>query len=245
MPLKLFKKIFSIPQKAETRLSSRNFFDSCGSIRAFIFDLPILSGADFLPRGELGLSADPLTTIRDADFIYENTPIKIVANRNSPEIDLPGVKVGPFQEGKEYEVRYWIAQELKKAGIAHIREEEPMDFKRLNRIHWKEGFQATQRVTSLPEDFYPKLRRYLEELNEEAIKKPEKRNEYEKSRGLFKDITRRRLKKIVSLASSSSKQTGQILGNLTKEELILYKYLYEKISKWRTKILKTKMGGKP
>ena len=176
MPLKLFKKIFSIPQKAETRLSSRNFFDSCGSIRAFIFDLPILSGADFLPRGELGLSADPLTTIRDADFIYENTPIKIVANRNSPEIDLPGVKVGPFQEGKEYEVKYWIAQELKRAGVTRLREEEPLDLMSLNKIHWKERVQASQRVIALQTDFYPKLRRYLKELNEKAMKKPEIRS---------------------------------------------------------------------
>jgi len=52
------------------------------------------------------LSTDPAKAIRDADFVFENTVVKIVANRNSPEIDLPGIKVGPFKEGKEYEVRY-------------------------------------------------------------------------------------------------------------------------------------------
>ena len=119
------------------------------------------------------MSADPLAIIRDADFVFENMTVKIVANRNSPEIDLPGVKVGPFKEGKEYEVKYWIAQELKKAGIVRLREEDPIDLMSLNKIHWKERVQSSQRVTSLPEDFYPKLRRYLEELNEQAIKKPE------------------------------------------------------------------------
>ena len=189
------------------------------------------------------MSADPVKSIRDADFVFQNTPIKIVANRDSPEIDLPGVKVGPFKEGKEYEVRFWIAQELKKSGIAHIREEEPLDFKMLNKIQWKEGFQTAQRVTALPEDFYPKLRRYLEELNDAAIKKPEKREIYEKSKNIADDITRTRLKKIVSLASSP-KQTRQILGNLTEEEQMLYDYLYEKISKWRTEILKTRGDSK-
>ena len=189
------------------------------------------------------MSADPVKTIRDADFVFENTPIKIVANRDSPEIELPGVKVGPFKEGKEYEVRFWIAQELKKIGIAHIREEEPIDFKMLNKIQWKEGFQTAQRVTALPEDFYPKLRRYLEELNEEAIKKPEKRENCEKTKKLADDITRTRLKKLVSLASSP-KQTRQILGNLTKEERMLYDYLYKTISEWRTEILKTRGGSK-
>lgn len=189
------------------------------------------------------MSLDPLIIIRDADFVFENTPIKIVANRNSPEIDLPGVKVGPFKEGKEYEVRFWIAQELKKSGIAHIREEEPLDSKMLNKIQWKEGFQAAQRVTALPENFYPKLRRYLEELNEEAIKRPEARADYEKAKKLADDITRTRLKKIVSLASSPA-QTRQILGNLTEEELTLYNYLYNIIDKWRNRILKTRGGSK-
>jgi hypothetical protein len=185
------------------------------------------------------LSADPIKAIRNADFDFENASIQIVANRDHPEIDLPGVKIGPFKEGKEYEVRFWIAQELKKSGIAHIREEEPLDLKMLNKIQWKEGFQTAQRVTVLPEDFYPKLRRLLEELNDRAIKKPETRENYEKAKKLADDITRTRLKKIVSLASSPA-QTRQILGNLTKEELTLYNYLHDIIGKWRSKILKTR-----
>jgi len=190
------------------------------------------------------LSADPVTTIRDADFVFENLVVKIVANRDSPKIDLPGVKVGPFKEGKEYEVRYWIAQELKKAGIAHIRMDEPLDLVMLNKIHWKERVQASQRGTSLPEDFYPKLRRYLEELNEEAIKKPEKRSDYEKAKNLSDDITQMRLKKIVSLASSARDQTGQILRSLTKEEKYVYDCLHKIISEWKTEILKTQGGDK-
>jgi hypothetical protein len=185
------------------------------------------------------LSADPVKSIRDADFVFENMSVKIVANRNSPKIDLPGVKVGPFTEGKEYEVKYWIASELKKAGIARIRMEEPIDLKIVNKIQWKERTQASQRVISLPKDFYPKLRRYLEELNETAIKKPEYRNDYEKAKNLSDDITQMRLKKIVSLASSGRDQTGQILRSLTKEEKYVYGCLHKIISEWKTEILKT------
>jgi len=190
------------------------------------------------------LSADPAKDIRDADFVFENTPVKIVANRNSPEIELPGTKVGPFTEGKEYEVKYWIATELKKAGIARIRMDEPLDLTMLNKIHWKERVQTSQKVTSLPEDFYPKLRRYLEELNEEAVKKPEKRGDYEKAKNLSDDITQMRLKKLVSLASSGRDQTGQILRSLTKEEKYVYNCLLKIISEWKTEILKTQGGDK-
>ena len=185
------------------------------------------------------MSTDPAKAIRDADFVFENMVVKIVANRNSPEIDLPGIKLGPFKEGKEYEVKYWIAQELKKAGIAHIRIEEPLDLTILNKIHWKERVQTSQKVTSLPEDFYPKLRRFLEELNEKAIKKPEKRSDSEKAKNLSDDITQMRLKKIISLASSAKDHTGQILRSLTKEEKYVYECLHEIINEWKTEILKT------
>lgn len=190
------------------------------------------------------MSADPAKSIRDADFVFENTPVKIVANRNSPAIDLPGTKVGPFQEGKEYEVKLWIATELKKAGIAHIRMEDPLDLTMLNKIQWKERVQASQRLTSLPEEFYPKLRRCLEELNEEAIKKPEKRADYDKAKNLSDDITRMRLKKIVALASSGRDQAGQILRSLTKEETYVYECLHKIINEWKTEILKPQGGDK-
>ena len=190
------------------------------------------------------MSVDPVKSIRDADFVFENMPVKIVANRNSPKIDLPGVKVGPFQAGKEYEVRYWIAQELKKTGIAHLRMDEPLELRIVNKIQWKERTQASQRLTPLPEDFYPKLRRYLEELNEEAIKKPEKRVDYDKAKNLSNDITQMRLRKIVSLASSGREKTGQILRSLTKEEKYVYDCLHKIISEWKTEILKNQGGGK-
>ena len=184
------------------------------------------------------MSTDPAKAIRDADFVFENAVVKIVVNRNSPKIDLPGTKVGPFQEGKEYQVKYWIAIELKKAGIAHIRMEEPLDLMMLNKIHWKERVQASQKLISLPKDFYPKLRRFLKELNEKAIKKPEKRSDFEKGKNLSNDITQMRLKKLISLASSGRDQTGQILHSLTKEEKYVYECLHKIIHEWKTEILK-------
>lgn len=190
------------------------------------------------------MSVDPAKAIKDADFVFENAPVKIVANRNSPAIDLPGTKVGPFQEGKEYEVKFWVASELKKAGVAHIRMDDPLNLMMLNKIHWKERVQTSQRLTSLPEEFYPKLRRFLKELNEEAIKKPEKRGDYDKAKNISDDITRMRLKKIVALASSGRDQTGEILRTLTKEEKYVYDCLHKIISKWKTEILKPTEGDK-
>ena len=181
--------------------------------------------------------------ISGLDFSFENSRLKIVANRNCQEIKLAGLNVGPFEEGNEYEVSYWIARELVKSGIARFRKEELLDAAKLYKIQWKERVQTTRQISKLPEDFYPKLRRYLVELKQEITKKPEKMREYEKVRQLTQDIINSRLKKIVSLASAPA-QTEQILRNFATEERFLYEEIYKLISEWRTHILKNKEGEK-
>jgi hypothetical protein len=174
--------------------------------------------------------------IGSLDFSFEHSPVKIVANRNCPEINLVGLTVGPFEEGNEYEVQYWIARELEKAGIVRVRDEEVLDSTKIFKIQWKERVQTVGQISKLQEDFYPKLRRYLVGSKKEIAKQPEKVREYEKVRQLVSDITNSRLKKIVSLASAPA-QTEQVLKNLTSEEKFLYEQLYALINKWRTQIL--------
>jgi hypothetical protein len=175
--------------------------------------------------------------IKDLDFSFEHSHVRIIANRNCPEIRLAGLSVGPFEEGNEYEVQFWIAQELKKAGIARFREEELLDATKLYKIQWTERVQTAGQIAGLPENFYPKLRRFLAELKEKASEAPEKMREYEKIRQLAQDVVNARLKKIVSLASASA-QTEQALKNFTVEEKILYTQLYKLINKWKMQILK-------
>jgi hypothetical protein len=180
--------------------------------------------------------------IENVDFSFEHSLVKIIVNRNCPEIKLTGLNVGPFEEGNEYEVPFWIAQELEKAGIARFREEERLDTAKLYKIQWIERVQTVGQISKLPENFYPKLRRYLTELKEEASKTPEKLREYEKSRRVTQDIVNSRLKKIVSLASAPP-QTEQTLKNFTIEERFLYEQLNKLVHEWKTKILECKERG--
>jgi hypothetical protein len=197
-----------------------------------------------LQEGERKMQVKKVSsTIKNLDFSFENSLAKIVANRNCSEIKLAGLKVGPFEEGNEYEVQYWIARELGKSGIARFRKEELLDAAQLYKTQWKERVQTTRQISKLPEDFYPKLRRYLVELKQEITRKPEKMREYEKVRQLTQDIINSRLKKIVSLASAPA-QTEQILRNFTREERFLYKEIYNLITEWRTQILKNGEGEK-
>jgi hypothetical protein len=174
--------------------------------------------------------------IKNLDFRFENSLVKIVADRNYPEIKLAGLGVGPFEEGNEYEVYHWVAQELAEYGIAHIREDESLDATNLNKVQWKERVQIAGQISELPEDFYPKIRRYLANIKEGITRQPEKVQEYEKARHLALDIVNSRLKKIVALSAGPT-QTDQILKKFTSEERLIYEQLGKIITEWRTHIL--------
>jgi len=175
--------------------------------------------------------------IKDADFIYQNTPVRVIINRNCPQIQLAGLTIGPYEEGKEYEIPHWIANQLEHTGIARLREEEQLDIKKIDKTLWKEKVQQTRQLTHIEEDFYPRLRRLLANLKRQANNNPEKTTEYRKATGVAHDIVNVRLRKIIYLASSPE-QTNQTLNDLTKEERILYQRLFTIINDYKTRILK-------
>jgi len=170
------------------------------------------------------------------DFCYENSMVKIVANRNCPEIKLAGLTVGPFDEGNEYEVYFWVAKELAKVGVVHFREDDVLDSTKLFKVQWKEGVQIPGQISDVPDDFYPKLRRFLSDLKQQASKQSEKYQEYDRAKQLARDIVNSRLKKIVALSSAPT-QSDQVLKKLTSEEKVMFEQLVKIISEWKARIL--------
>jgi len=162
--------------------------------------------------------------------------VKIVANRNCPEVKLVGLTVGPFDEGNEYEVYFWVAKELASAGMVHFREDELWDATKLFKAQWKEGVQIPGQIGELPDDFYPKLRRYLMELKEQSQKQSEKYQEYDRARQLARDIVNSRLKKIVAISSAPT-QSEMVLKKFTNEERLISDQLVKIISGWKNNIL--------
>lgn len=167
--------------------------------------------------------------------MFENKPVIVIANRDEAKIELAGLEVGPFEEGREYELRFWIAQELGRAGLVRFREDDVMNVVKLHKVHWRERVQPSTRVSPLPSEFYPRLKRYLEHLKSRSHDL-EKRREYEKSLKIAQDIINSRIKKLVSL-SSSPPVTTNILKNLSNEEQAFYHRLHQIVAEWKRSIL--------
>lgn len=177
-----------------------------------------------------------LTKINSQDFCFENSKIRIIANRNCPEIKLAGLSVGPFEEGNEYEAYQWVAVELERSGICHLPEEDCLDSGKLFKTQWKERAQTAGQISKLTDNFYARLRRYLVEVKEDSTKTPEKMREYDTVKSLARDIVNSRLRKIVSLSSAPA-QTEHAIKNLTEEEKYLYNELSSLIHEWKKEIL--------
>ena len=174
--------------------------------------------------------------IKDFDFCFENSIVRIVADKNNPEIKLGGFSIGPFAVGNEYEVFYWVGQELEKAGIAHFRLEDRLDVTKLYKVLWKESNQIAGQISELSDDFYPELRRYLLNIKGEIAVNPEKVHEFERARQTARDIVNFRLKKIILLAAGPI-QTDQTLKKITPEERVIYNQLSKMINDWKTQII--------
>ena len=131
-----------------------------------------------------------------------------------------------------------MAKELANAGIVHFREDDLLDITKLFKAQWKEGVQIPGQISELPDDFYPKLRRFIADLKLEVNKKSEseKYQEYNRAKQVARDIVNSRLKKIVALSAAPT-QTDQILKKLTIEEKFIFEQLVKIISDWKIKIL--------
>lgn len=167
---------------------------------------------------------------------FENKPVSLIASRTLPETRLLGITIGPYEEGKEYKERFWIAKALVEAGVAKFKPEGFMDFSTLAKLHWTEMIQNRSSFSSLPQGFYEKLRLYMEDLKERSKKDPDWAEKYGKSKRYAEEILNYRLKKIVVLASYPT-VSSSVLQALTAEEKVLYEGLRSLISEWRSHLL--------
>ncbi len=173
------------------------------------------------------------------DFDYENSNVRVVAITNLQEVAVAETTVGPLEEGKEYEMRYWVAAELAKSGYVRFREDESLAFVSLNKVHWRETkLQQGLQISALPDHFYPKLRRYLNALREKLGVDSSAMNEYVQATRLAKDVVNCRLKKIVNLATTPARSPA-FINALTGEERTLFEDVRGIVAKWEADILRT------
>jgi hypothetical protein len=174
-------------------------------------------------------------SVRDIDFDFENSLIRVVVTREIPEIPRM-VKLSAAKVGQEIELPYWSAHELVDLGYARFREEDVLNYNSLSKIHWRETIPASRQLPALQSNFYCLLRRHLAALRQLSKQDAVKLRELERTESLVRDIVNCRVRKIVSIAASPT-PSDELIQGLTHEERVLYSVLNGTIEDWKSKLL--------
>jgi hypothetical protein len=181
-----------------------------------------------------------LLSTDDVDREFENSKVKVIAVRDSHELEFGNEKIGPFKNGEEVEVLEWIAEILAEYGIVKFRDQDIMDLNSLSKIHWKETIPASRQLPPLGTNFYCELRRLIKRLYKDSKTDSSKLKEYDKALSLSKDIVNCRLRKIASLAASPA-TTSDVIQGMAREEKALYVSLSSIIADWNQKLLSVEL----
>lgn|GEM_PF-125022 len=175
--------------------------------------------------------------IETSEWKFGNQKVRLVALKNIPKLDVAGEKIEPVERNQAFEVINWVADELLKSGIVRLYDETArLNLVEIQKTQIKEVMQTSRRLSKLPEDFYPTLRRLLRELEEKSVSDPAKAAELEKVTQLATDIITLRVNKIL-MFSSSQEQEEVDPRSMSPEEAGLYSRIHEAVNEWRNKAL--------
>ena len=164
-------------------------------------------------------------------IISENMLVRIVATRNIPLIETIGLEIMEKEEGRTFDIPFWIAKILVDSGLARfidsgITQEEWMQ------IHFRERFNPLGPLTSLPDDFYSRAYLSLFLVKQGGFMESSKQEVFNRSWARFRDILEARIGKITRLASVETAQSQ----SMELEEILFYETLRGTIANWRDKM---------
>jgi hypothetical protein len=169
---------------------------------------------------------------REREYMLGRTKVKLKSSLEN--VEAGDYSIGSLSQGETAELPRWVSEELVSLGLAEG-SEEPFEveiFKALS----KEKMMGPLQLSVLPEDFYPRMRRRVENLRVASREGRVRREEFEKLRAVCYDLVGMRLSKLLSISSSSTKASD--LGEkLAPEEKSFFSEAQGMSHDWKTALL--------
>ena len=155
--------------------------------------------------------------------------------RSSVEnLDVGDFHIEKLTQGESVELPRWVADELVGQGIAETTE-APFENEIFSALS-KEKMMGPLQLSTLPHDFYVRMRRRLGALGAAVAEGKAKREEFERLRAVCYDLVGIRLSKLLSLSSSSA--PASTLGErLTPEESEFFALSQALSKEWKSGLL--------
>jgi hypothetical protein len=170
------------------------------------------------------------------DTEFENSPSRVNFLREFPETRMGDRVMGPYRQGQEVELPFWITAHLVGMGYAKFKDEDQLTVKSLSTAQYKESLPGSRDLPKLSKSFYFQLRRLIKNLKAQEAKDRVMGRELDKALGLARDIVGIRIRKIANLAASGE-HPAELTSNLTSEEVALFEVVRKEVDSWRKEIL--------
>ena len=169
---------------------------------------------------------------REREYLLGNTRAKM---RSSVEnLDVGDFHIEKLAQGESVELPRWVADELVGQGMAETTE-TPFENEIFNALS-KEKMMGPLQLSTLPPDFYVRMRRRLGSLAVGVKEGKAKQADFERLRAVCYDLVGIRLSKLLSLSSSSA--PASTLGErLTPEESSFFALSQSLSKEWKAGLL--------
>ena len=169
---------------------------------------------------------------REREFMFGKARVKMRASVENIEAGDYGIE--SFSEGQSVELPRWVAEELVGLNLAEA-SDEPFEVEVFRALS-KEKMMGPLQLSTLPENFYIRMRRRMRHLEDAADEGRVRRDEFEKLRAVCYDLVGMRLSKLLALSSSSAKASD--LGDrLAPEERAFFGEAQSISAGWRAALL--------
>ena len=137
------------------------------------------------------------TFIQDREMEYLLRPVKLIVKHNLPKITMNSFELEESKEGDLIELPRWAAEEIAKLGFVEV-QEESFEVEMLKALS-RERIQSSNQISTLTDDFYLKLKRYLRRLKDDTETKKSSKNDYGESYIKAMDLLKIRTAKLLPL----------------------------------------------
>ena len=169
---------------------------------------------------------------REREYLLGTSRAKM---RSSVEnLDVGDFHIERLSEGESVELPRWVADELVAQGMAEVTE-PPFENEIYSSLS-KEKMMGPLQLSSLPPDFYVRMRRRLGALNAAVTEGKARREDFERMRAVCYDLVGIRLSKLLSLSSSST-PASTLADRLAPEEASFFSLSQSLSKEWKAGLL--------
>ncbi len=173
-----------------------------------------------------------IDSLNRINFIYKNGKIFTECVKNYNGFSLFGKQFGPFEKGKKYNLKFFIAVPFIENNILKIESSKKCDNVDVQRFAIAE--RDDQRLIRQENFFLNEIREFKIFLEKQISDGEKPKSDMDWFNSYMANIIDNRLLKLLKLAKAEAEISLEDEGKLTNSEHLLFNHIYKLIVTWRS-----------